>query len=83
MNEQRIIKKHSEPSLFSTGLDHDCKKWRLFADILNDVALLTELLTPRQLDYPCKCFFLLPLKICERFASRSLLRRLKPGHCEI
>jgi hypothetical protein len=34
--------------LCSTGLDYDCKKWRLFADILNDVAMLTELLTPRQ-----------------------------------
>jgi hypothetical protein len=33
---------------FRTGLDYDCKKWRLFADVLNDVAMLTELLTPRQ-----------------------------------
>ncbi|XP_023019794.2 RUS family member 1 [Leptinotarsa decemlineata] len=29
-----------------SGLDSDCKKWRLFADILNDVAMSIELLLP-------------------------------------
>jgi len=32
---------------FGTQLDYDCKKWRLFADILNDIAMLIEILTPR------------------------------------
>uniref|UniRef100_T1HAA0 Protein root UVB sensitive/RUS domain-containing protein n=1 Tax=Rhodnius prolixus TaxID=13249 RepID=T1HAA0_RHOPR len=27
----------------SSGLDAQCKKWRLFADVLNDIAILTEL----------------------------------------
>ncbi|KAG5881575.1 hypothetical protein JTB14_035019 [Gonioctena quinquepunctata] len=29
-----------------SGLDSDCKKWRLFADILNDVAMSIELFLP-------------------------------------
>ncbi|XP_070572784.1 RUS family member 1-like [Ptychodera flava] len=29
-----------------TSLDHDCKRWRLFADILNDFALCVELSSP-------------------------------------
>jgi len=29
------------------GLDYDCKKWRLCADVLNDVAMLIEIITPR------------------------------------
>ncbi|KAG8196278.1 hypothetical protein JTE90_023833 [Oedothorax gibbosus] len=32
--------------LQGTSLDIDCKKWRLFADILNDVAMLLDLLSP-------------------------------------
>lgn len=31
---------------FSNGLDTDCKKWRFFADILNDAAMFLELLVP-------------------------------------
>lgn len=31
---------------FSISLDSDCKKWRLFADILNDAAMFIELLLP-------------------------------------
>eukprot|EP00088_Acartia_fossae_P013012 TRINITY_DN1673_c0_g1_i10.p1 TRINITY_DN1673_c0_g1~~TRINITY_DN1673_c0_g1_i10.p1 ORF type:complete len:403 (-),score=64.79 TRINITY_DN1673_c0_g1_i10:473-1681(-) len=31
---------------FGTQLDYDCKKWRLFADVLNDVAMFIEILTP-------------------------------------
>ena len=27
-------------------MDYDCKKWRLFADVLNDLAMLIEILTP-------------------------------------
>jgi len=30
-----------------TRLDYDCKKWRLFADILNDIAMFIEIVTPR------------------------------------
>jgi len=30
-----------------TRLDYDCKKWRLCADILNDLAMLMEIVTPR------------------------------------
>jgi len=30
-----------------TQLDYDCKKWRMFADVLNDLAMLIEILTPR------------------------------------
>jgi hypothetical protein len=29
-----------------SDLDHNCKKWRLFADILNDAAMLVELTAP-------------------------------------
>ena len=29
-----------------SNLDHDCKKWRLFADVLNDSAMLIELCAP-------------------------------------
>ena len=32
---------------FRTQLDYDCKKWRMFADVLNDLAMLIEILTPR------------------------------------
>lgn len=35
----------------SNGLDGDCKKWRLFADFLNDGAMLLELLVPYVKDY--------------------------------
>jgi len=34
-----------------TRLDGDCKKWRLFADILNDMAMALELLLPMFLTY--------------------------------
>lgn len=30
----------------STEFDSNCKKWRLFADVLNDAAMLMELLVP-------------------------------------
>jgi len=36
---------------FSTRLDGDCKKWRLVADILNDMAMALELLLPMFLTY--------------------------------
>jgi hypothetical protein len=29
-----------------TELDSDCKKWRLIADIINDMAILIDLLAP-------------------------------------
>lgn len=29
-----------------TAFDCDCKKWRLFADILNDIAMFFEMLLP-------------------------------------
>lgn len=29
-----------------TSLDHDCKKWRLFADGLNDLATFIDLIAP-------------------------------------
>jgi hypothetical protein len=32
-------------------LDGDCKKWRLFADVLNDMAMALELLMPMLLSY--------------------------------
>jgi hypothetical protein len=35
----------------STRLDGNCKKWRLFADILNDMAMALELLVPMFLTY--------------------------------
>lgn len=37
--------------MFSTSLDADCKKWRLFADILNDFAMFLELLLPYFMGY--------------------------------
>lgn len=33
-------------SFIRTNLDGQCKKWRLFADILNDLAMGIELLLP-------------------------------------
>lgn len=36
---------------FSNGLDSNCKKWRLFADILNDGAMFVELLLPHFSSY--------------------------------
>jgi len=36
---------------YRTKLDGQCKKWRLFADILNDVAMGMELLVPYFLSY--------------------------------
>jgi len=42
-----------------SGLDYDCKKWRMFADVLNDVAMCVELvagsLLPRSLFLPFIC----------------------------
>ena len=32
--------------LRGTDLDHACKKWRLFADVLNDAAMMLELSGP-------------------------------------
>lgn len=32
-------------------MDSDCKKWRLFADILNDAAMFIELCIPTFIDY--------------------------------
>lgn len=29
-----------------TSFDYDCKKWRFFADILNDIAMFFEMLLP-------------------------------------
>jgi len=29
-----------------SDLDYNCKKWRLFADILNDSAMMIELMAP-------------------------------------
>ena len=29
-----------------TLLDIDCKRWRLFADVLNDIAMFVDLLSP-------------------------------------
>lgn len=34
-----------------TSLDADCKKWRLFADIINDIAMFLELLLPFFMGY--------------------------------
>jgi len=41
-----------------TGLDYDCKRWRMFADVLNDSVLCCELaapLLPRSLVLPTLC----------------------------
>jgi len=50
-----------------TGLDHDCKKWRMFADVLNDLAMCVELVAG---SLP-KAFFL-PL-VCVAGVGRSLV----------
>jgi len=41
-----------------TSLDYDCKRWRMFADILNDGVMLVELLAatlPKQMVMPTLC----------------------------
>jgi len=46
-------------ALVGTSLDHDCKRWRMFADITNDLVMLVELLArflPRPLVLPVLCF---------------------------
>lgn len=44
-NDERIlIIKHR--SFYRNSLDADCKKWRLFADIINDSAMFLELTVP-------------------------------------
>ncbi|XP_054168037.1 RUS family member 1-like [Oppia nitens] len=42
----------------SSKLDADCKKWRLFADIINDISIMIDLLSPYFVDYfmPMQCF---------------------------
>lgn len=50
-----------------TQLDYDCKKWRLFADVLNDMAMLIEILTPK-----FGKEFTLPVLCCASI-SRSLV----------
>ena len=30
----------------SSKLDSDCKKWRLFADLMNDISIFIDLLSP-------------------------------------
>ena len=45
-------------ALVGTSLDHDCKRWRMFADITNDLVMLVELLArflPRPLVLPVLC----------------------------
>lgn len=45
-------------ALVGTSLDHDCKRWRMFADITNDLVMLIELLArflPRPLVLPVLC----------------------------
>ena len=45
-------------ALVGTSLDHDCKRWRMFADITNDMVMLVELLArflPRPLVLPVLC----------------------------
>lgn len=44
--------------MFRKSLDTDCKKWRLFADILNDSAMALELVIPMFVDYSTEllCF---------------------------
>ncbi|XP_034252608.1 RUS1 family protein C16orf58 homolog [Thrips palmi] len=39
-----------------TSLDADCKKWRLFADIVNDLAMFLELLLPFFMGYSTALF---------------------------
>lgn len=41
-----FYKSNSCFSFIRTDLDGQCKKWRLFADILNDLAMGLELLLP-------------------------------------
>ena len=31
---------------YRSSLDSDCKKWRLFADVINDIAMFLELTVP-------------------------------------
>lgn len=41
-----------------TSLDYDCKRWRLFADVLNDGVMMVELMAtalPKQLVMPTLC----------------------------
>lgn len=45
-------------AMVNTSLDYDCKRWRLFADILNDCVMCVELcagLLPRPLVLPTLC----------------------------
>ena len=53
--------------LRGTDLDHACKKWRLFADVLNDAAMMLELagpLLPRRA---------LQLVLCAASVARALV----------
>ena len=46
-------------AMVGTSLDHDCKRWRMFADITNDLVMLVELLArflPPPLVLPVLCF---------------------------
>ena len=53
--------------LRGTDLDHACKKWRLFADVLNDAAMMLELSGPL---FPKQSFHLV---LCAASVARSLV----------
>ena len=53
--------------LRGTDLDHACKKWRLFADVLNDAAMMLELSGPL---FPKASFHLV---LCAASVARSLV----------
>lgn len=52
--------------LRGSQLDADCKKWRLFADLINDIAIFTDLLSP----YFVNCFTLIQ---CVSGLAKSLV----------
>lgn len=35
----------------SSKLDSECKKWRLFADVINDISIFIDLLSPYAKDH--------------------------------